>query len=225
MPPKGEKRKSNVSPNTKKNLAATSKFRKSEKQSLPTGEVADEEDEIEDIEVDDDSFEFNKDTEPSEKHPMSCNPISIVTVEIIKLNNKTFDDLLTREERKQFWVNIGRKLNEVQQISFKRVPNKCLQLIFKLKSALQITDVSKKSEFEVEVKNSNGTNIFTVRLPDFEDIKAELGKVVPVTIFKTIKLDVADVADWLELYGFIQGDFRSVLHLNNHPVILADFLC
>jgi len=86
------------------------------------------------------------------------------------------------------------------------------------------TDISKKSEFEVEVKNPNGTNIFTVRLPDFEDIKAELGKMVLVTIFKTIKLDVADVADWLELYGFIQGDFRSVLQFNNHSVIFLSRL-
>jgi len=209
------KRKPDISPNTKKNIAATSKFRKSDKHSLPTGEVVEEE-ELEDIEIDEEDSDFTM-----EKVPIRCEPISIVTIEITKLNNKTFDDVLSREERKQFWVNIGRKLTELQQISFKRVPNKCLQLVYKLKTPIRITDISKRSEFEVEVKSTSNTNIFTVKLPDFEDIPAELGKVVPITIFKTIKLEVSDVADWLELYGFIQGDFRLVFQIINHLVISA----
>jgi len=66
----------------------------------------------------------------------------------------------------------------------------------------------KKPEFELELKGEISTSTYAVTILEFADITIELGKVITVTAFSTIQLEPQDIGDWLELYGFIQGNLR-----------------
>jgi len=204
------KRKPTISPNTKKELAATSKFRKNEGNSqLPTGELDDQFEDAEDL---DDVLDFETaKNSPTKKVPLQSKPISLITLEIKKCNNVIFDGIISKEERKKFWLELGKKIEDLRQISFKRQTGRPSQIIYKLREEAPITDLFKKSDFEIERPNSSGkgTDTYDVTLIDFVDVEVELGKVITVTAFKTIHLEPQDIAVWLELYGFIQGNIRS----------------
>jgi len=207
MPPK---RKSDLSPNTQKAQASTSKFRKGQNSSLPTGEVCDEEDDAEFEDIDtglDDDKQLPK--SPAEKVHLKSPPLNLITFEVYKLNDKPFDGPLCREDRKSIWKEAGREISELQQISQKKISNKCLQVLYKLKTPTPIVKISSKSELEVEIKGEQGTKTYQVRLPDFADVETELGKIVTITAYNTIKVDSDDIAEWVELYGLIQGNIRS----------------
>jgi len=124
------------------------------------------------------------------------------------MNEVNFCGILCREDRKKIWTELGREISELSQISFKRQSNRSSQVLYKLKEPKPITELFKKPEFDVEIKQGTRTDIYTLALPDFADVNVELGKVVTVTAFKTIHLDPSDVAEWVELYGFIQGEIR-----------------
>jgi len=205
IPPK---RKGNNSPNTEKQLAATSKFRKNEnKGALPTGEIEDID--FEDLELD---FETSKQP-PTSKVPLKSKPIELITVEINKCNGSLFEGIISKEERKKFWIELGRPIEELRQIAFKKQTGRPSQIIYKLKKPAPITDLFKKDQFDIERPNGTGKGIdtFDVTLLDFADVEVELGKVITVTAFKTIQLEPEDIAIWLELYGFVQGEIRSVI--------------
>jgi len=73
------KRKNQISPRSKKEIAASSKFRKGDKKDLPTGN--DEEEQFEDMEL---SFETAKNS-PTKKVPLKSTPISVITIDIVKV--------------------------------------------------------------------------------------------------------------------------------------------
>jgi len=207
------KRKSTTSPNTQKALAITSKYRKGQNSSLPTGEVNEADDSIEDVELDEIDVGLEGQGLPassnSEKLPLKSPPLKLVTFEVYRLNDKPFDGPLCREDRKNIWKEAGRAISELQQVSQKKVSNKCLQVLYKLKKPTSIVEISSKSELEIELKGEQGTKTYHVRLPDFAEVETELGKIVTVTAYNTIKVETDDIAEWVELYGFIQGDIRS----------------
>jgi len=218
-----QKRKSDISPNTQKSQALTSKFRKGQNaSSLPTGEVNEseyEDVEFEDLEDIDVGLSAQK-NQPNvnEKVHLKSPPLKLITFEVYKLNDKPFDGPLCREDRKSLWKEAGRNISEVQQVAQKKISNRCLQVYYKLKKSTSIVDISSKSEIEIELTGEQGTKTYQVRLPDFKDVETELGKIVTITAYNTIKVDSDDIAEWIELYGLIQGDIRSekILDIKSH---------
>lgn len=205
-----KKRKPDISPNTQKSQASTSKYRKAQNSSLPTGEV----NENSDVEFED-CADIDVGLNPSkippnlnEKVHLKSPPLKLVTFEVYKLNDKPFDGQLCREDRKNIWKEAGRNISELQQVAQKKISNRCLQVFYKLKKPTSIVEISSKSEIEVELTGEQGTKTYQVRLPDFQEVKAELGKIVTITAYNTIKVDSDDIAEWIELYGLIQGDIR-----------------
>lgn len=73
------KRKGKNSPQTQQQIAAASKYRKAQNGDLPTGELNEEDD----MDVSD---EFLDVLSPSKKTAQKSLPISIITVEIVKVN-------------------------------------------------------------------------------------------------------------------------------------------
>jgi len=214
MPPK---RKNNSSPNTQRELAATSKFKKTDSKALPTGEITDVESEeyFEECEETEDltysmtpvKVDINAKS-PVKKVALKSKPISLITVEINKLDGVFFDGIICKDDRKKFWLGLDRELTELKQISFKRQTGRCSQILYKLKEETPITELFKKADFEIEIRGEIKTDTFAVSIVEFKDVEAELGKVITVTAFSTIHLEHQDIGDWLELYGFIQGNLR-----------------
>jgi len=91
---------------------------------------------------------------------------------------------------------------------FKRQSNRSPQILYKLRTPTPLTQLFKKSELEVEIKTGDKTDTYTAVVTDFADVDIELGKIVTVTVLKTIHLEPEDIGEWLELYGFIQGSIR-----------------
>jgi len=216
------KRKGNNSPTTQKALATTAKFRKNlESSALPTGEIEESGDEIfddtEELTYVMTPVKLDRTTKsPVKKVALKSKPISLITPEINKLDGAQFDGVICKDDRKRFWIQLDRELTELKQISFKRQAGRCSQILCKLKEATPITELFKRSDYEVELKGEINTSIFSVSLAEFKDVTVELGKVITVTAFSTIHLEPQDIGDWLELYGFIQGNLRYIpnFHLN-----------
>jgi len=195
------KRKSDLSPQTKKAEIVTSKYRKnSKKAALPTGEV---EEDYEDLMDAEESVEI-----PTQAIPITSAPIKIITFEVYKLNNSPFDGLICKDDRKNLWCLAGREISELQQISFKRLNNNCAQILYKLKIAKPVVELFKTDDFDLELKKEGQIETYSIRVPELGEVETELGKVVTVTAFKTIRVEADDVGEWLELYGKLQGDFR-----------------
>jgi len=135
-------------------------------------------------------------------------PLEIIILEVYRLNDNPFDSLLCREDAKVIWVELGRELTELRQISFERHSGRCLQIYYKLRVPTPITEISKRDDSQVEKTRGKGTDIYQVRFPAFKDVESELGKIVTITAAKTIKLKTSDITDWLELYGTIKSKFR-----------------
>jgi len=126
------------------------------------------------------------------------------------VNNEQFIGVVCKEDRKRIWKEIGRNLDELRQISFKKQSKRNSQILYKLKEPVLITEIFKKPEIEIELKTGSKTDTYLIYIADVE---VELGKIVTVTAFKTINLEPEDIAEWVELYGFVQGKIRSELNL------------
>jgi len=140
--------------------------------------------------------------------PLISEPLKLIILEIYRKNDQPFDQVLCREDCKTIWKELGREIAELKKIDIERHSGRCLQILFKLKKATPITEISKRAEFEVEKSSKTGTDIYSVRLPDYNQVECKLGEIVTVVAFKTIRVETSDIGDWLELYGNIQGSFR-----------------
>jgi len=213
------KRKSEISPRSTKEFE--SKKKKDEltqqsqlpqgetpkKNTLPTGEDNQEEEEFMDgvSPIRPPKKTPNKQT----KEALVSPPLEIIVLEVYRLNDLPFDSLLCRDDAKIIWVELGRELIELRQISFERHSGRCLQIYYKLRTPTPITEISKRDDFQVEkTREGKGTDIYQVRLPDFKNVESQLGKIVTITAAKTIKLKTSEITDWLELYGTIKSKFR-----------------
>lgn len=127
---------------------------------------------------------------------------------VFQVNDTNFAGILCKEDRKTIWTELGRSLKELKQISFKRQSNRNSQVLYKLKEPKPVTELFKKSDFEVEIKTGPKTDTYQITIPELSDVDVELGKIITVTAFKTIQLEPEDIAEWLELYGIIQGEIR-----------------
>jgi len=185
------KRKTALSPTTDKTIKP--KVRKqSSKANLTAGETQGES-------KNDDRMDVNQ-----THAALISEPLKLIVLEIYRKNDYPFDEVLCRDDCKKIWKELGREISELKKIDIERHSGRCLQILYKLHKSTPITEISKRAEFDIE----KGSDIYSVRLPDYNSVECKLGEIVTVTATKTIRLETSDIAEWLELYGELQGAFR-----------------
>jgi hypothetical protein len=136
-------------------------------------------------------------------------PLTHIDIEIYKKDDAIFDAILPRDVLKQLWVDLGRNLEEVRNLSFFRNPRKYLKVLYNLRDELPVLEVTKTYEITFEAKIGSKTHHFRARFPQFKEIVCELGQLVTVTVYNIPPgIDCEDLRQWIELFGTIKGNFR-----------------
>jgi len=72
----------------------------------------------------------------------------VINMEIISFNGEDFKGSFKRPEARNIWTNVlGQNKEMLHGISFKMIPRKHLQLVFRLKDKVQIDDVFSRDDF------------------------------------------------------------------------------
>jgi len=85
---------------------------------------------------------------------------------------------------------------------YEQVKGVCLRIAYTLKNPVQLTALSTKPEFAVNKKGAFRTDVYRIRLPDFDRIAYTLGEEVTVTIQNTLfRFTDEEMLAWIGAFG------------------------
>jgi len=146
---------------------------------------------------------------PSKTGKITGIKIDEIIFEVFQCNDEKFDGVLTRADAKELWKALGRSLEEVKRVSRERVKNKCFRICYYLRAPIAITEISRKSEFEIEKTGSFKSDCYTIRLPSYYKLACQVGDTVTVSL-KTSIIGIPEriVKKWLKHFGDLTSSLR-----------------
>jgi len=127
------------------------------------------------------------------------------------VNGKPFDGLLPKADLKNLWLAWGkeRKLDEIADIASRQVFNQCLKVAFSLKEPIYITELSRKQEFFIEKSGHHSTDVYKVRLTDFNNVAIKIGQTVTVVVDNVLfGASTSKILEWLSCFGSVRSRIR-----------------
>jgi len=145
-------------------------------------------------------------------------------VEIFKVNGEPFDGVLSDSDLYELWECLGRDAVEILQkglsvisliisklkgfrdqtffIGSEQIKGVCLRVAYNLREAIQLTELSTKPEFAINKKGAFRTDVYRVRLPDFDKIAYTLGEEITVTVQNTLfRFSDEELLGWIGAFG------------------------
>jgi len=139
-------------------------------------------------------------------------PSHRVVIEIFWVNGELFDGVLSDSDLFELWDCLGREVTEIKKKGSEQIKGVCLRVAYFLKEPVQLTDISTKPEFAVNKKTAFRTDVYRIRLPDFDAIAYTLGQEVTITIQNTLfRFSEGEMVEWIRPFGEVIGVPRSVM--------------
>jgi len=157
------------------------------------------------------SIELNKNQEvtPKETDVTFGTNTKIIKLEVFKVNGIPFDGVLSDWDILDVWKCLGRDTSEIDQFASTQVRNNCLRIRYVLKAPIQLTEISRKPEFEFDKKGGFRTDVYRVRLADYQNLAYTLGEPVTITIQNTFfDITKEEMIQWIEPFGEVIGEPR-----------------
>jgi len=148
---------------------------------------------------------------PRKSERITGKKIDVINLEIFQVNGKQFDGILPKADLKNLWLAWGpdRKIEEIADIASKQIFNQCLKVAYSLKNPIYITELSRKQEFLIEKTGSHQTDVYKVRLIDFNNIAIKLGQTVTVVVDNILfGVSTTKILEWLSCFGSVRGQIR-----------------
>jgi len=162
-------------------------------------------------------------------------PTKRVVLEIFKVNGEPFDGVLSDSDIYELWECLAgdRDVREIYQkgckvvltsvllkhqsvnfslrysVGYEQIKGVCLRIAYNLKKEIQLTELSTKPEFSINKKGAFRTDVYRVRLPDFDRIAYTLGEEITVTLQNTLfRFSDEEMLAWVGAFGKITSPPR-----------------
>ncbi len=137
-------------------------------------------------------------------------PDTLVRVEIFRKNDKPFDGRLGRQDLKKLWVEaLRRPESDLDGLASVQIRGRALRVNYRLKKAIDISSIFKKSDFEWERPSNLQTDFYVGRILDLSSAPVNVGDIVTVCVNRTaLEFTSEQIEDWLSAYGEIKGKFK-----------------
>jgi len=151
----------------------------------------------------------NQDIQPKDTDKATGKETDTVVLEVFKVNGIPFDGVLSHWDIIDIWKCLGRSENEILRKATEQIRKSCLRIKYVLKNPIQLTELSRKPEFEFDKKGSFRTDVYRVRLADYEKLAYTIGETVTITIQKTFfVVTTQEMIDWVSPFGEVIGEPR-----------------
>lgn len=178
----------------------------------PTNSKGSISDELEDEVMDSPTIKIPNDTStPRKSERITGKKIDVINIEIFQVNGKPFDGILPKADLKNLWLAWGpdRKLEEIADIASRQIFNQCLKVAFSLRKPIYITELSRKQEFFIEKTGSHKTDVYKVRLVDFNQIAIKIGQTVTIVVENVLfGASTSKILEWLSCFGSVRSQIR-----------------
>jgi len=125
------------------------------------------------------------------------------------VNGEPFDGVLSDSDIFELWECMGQEVREIHGKGYEQIKGVCLRIAYTLKNPIQLTSLSTKPEFAVNKKGAFRTDVYRVRLPDFDRIAYTLGEEITVTIQNTLfRFTDKEMLAWIGAFGEITSQPR-----------------
>jgi len=114
---------------------------------------------------------------------------------------------LTKVEAKGIWNALGQKVANIRRITTKR--GRYVKVGYDLDKPIKITELSCKPTFKIEFTRGHITDIYKIKLPDYDGLAYQIGDTATVSItFTGLETTARDIQDWISKFGDIKGEVR-----------------
>jgi len=139
---------------------------------------------------------------PSKASKATGKPLSIVYIDIHTVNDENFEGIITKVEAKGIWLALGQKTSNIKRITIKK--GRYAKIGYDLTNPIKITEISSKPTFNIEFTRGHITDVYKIRLPDFDDLAFQIGDVATVSITHTgLETTGEDIEEWISKFGTI----------------------
>jgi len=149
----------------------------------------------------------NEDLSPSKKSEATGKLQKIIYIEVHSVNGGPFEGELTKVEAKGIWKALGQNLLNVERITIDR--NRFVKIGYELRFAKRLTEISCKQNFNVEFTRGPQTDIYKIKLTDYDKLAVEIGDIATISITNTgLEVTSEDIGQWMSKFGDIIGEIR-----------------
>jgi hypothetical protein len=143
------------------------------------------------------------------KNNSKIDPETLIRVEIFRRNEKPFDGRLSRENLLEVWSQaLRRKQDELEGFASVQLRGRCLRVNYRLKCAVALSSIIKRSEFEWERAVGTQLDFFSGKVLGLSNKGAKIGDVVTVCVNRTaLEFSNDQIGKWLKVFGKIEGTF------------------
>jgi len=138
---------------------------------------------MEDDDLDEVDVTIVENLSPSKSKNATGEPLSIVYLDIFKLNGEDFDSIITRTEAKSIWRALRQGSHNINRLTTESVQGKFIRIGYELKTPIKVTEISNKQDFTIEVNRGIKADVYKVRLVDFQKIAFQIGDTARVIVF------------------------------------------
>jgi len=144
---------------------------------------------------------------PKKASAATGKPLNIVYVDIHTQNDENFEGTLSKVEAKGIWEALGQKASNIKRITIKK--GRYAKVGFDLHNPIKITELSCKPSFNIEFTRGHVTDVYKIKLPDFDDLAYQVGDIATVSIINTgLETSAGVIRDWISKFGKISGEIR-----------------
>jgi len=146
---------------------------------------------------------------PSKADKATGKPLTFVYIDIHTVNDENLEGTITKVEAKGIWLALGQKTSNIRRITIKK--GRYAKIGFELANPIKITEISCKPTFNIEFTRGHITDVYKIRLPDFDDLAYQIGDTVTVSITHTgLETSRQDIADWISKFGTLTTEPRYI---------------
>jgi len=157
------------------------------------------------------------DLSPSKAGKATGKPLSIVYIDIHTVNDENFEGIITKVEAKGIWLAVGQKTSNIKRITIKK--GRYAKIGYELTNPIKITEISSKPTFNIEFTRGHVTDVYKIRLPDFDDLAFQIGEIATVSITHTgLETTKQDIEEWVSKFGTVTREARYLNISLTHPV-------
>jgi len=122
---------------------------------------------------------------PSKKKNATGEPLKIIYLDIFKLNNDKFEGEVTKLEAKAIWRALKQNTTNINRINSETVQGNFVRLGYDLLEPVKLTELSNRQDFTIEVNRGLKSDLYKVRLADYQTLACSVGDTVKVAIYHT----------------------------------------
>lgn len=138
---------------------------------------------IDDEDLDEVDITIVENLSPSKASKATGEPLSIIYLDIFKLNGEKFDSIISRAEAKSIWRALKQGTQNINRITTESVQGNYIRIGYEVKTTIKVTELSNKQDFTIEINRGVRSDVYKVRLVDFQKIAFQIGDVAKVIVF------------------------------------------